>query len=183
MIGIVSCSAKKLARPGPARELYTSHLFKLSLAYALEQCEHVYVASARYGLVPLDLTIQTYNESLTSKSRAQRDAWGFAVCRQLLERHPAPGGVVVLAGYAYAAPIRKHLDKRYILVDVLHGMQIGQRLQWLRNHITSTNLGGEVANAAAKQTPLSPGGRRRNAGAPAPGCRRSPDPSAGRRAA
>jgi hypothetical protein len=33
MIGLVSCSAQKLDRPAPARELHCSALFRKSLAY------------------------------------------------------------------------------------------------------------------------------------------------------
>jgi hypothetical protein len=142
VIGIVSCSATKLDRAAPARELYTSHLFKLSLAYALEHCEHVYIASARHGLVALDTELQPYNETLTGKSREHCDAWGFMVTTQLQERHPAAGGVMMLAGYAYTGPIRRHLPMRYVLIDVLHGMQIGQRLHFLKI---------ELAAAAARR--------------------------------
>lgn len=54
MIGLISCSAQKLDRPAPARELYCSPLFKKSIAYAEPRCSTTYVLSALHGLVALD---------------------------------------------------------------------------------------------------------------------------------
>lgn len=139
MIGVVACSKTKLTRRAPARELYTSPLFRMSLEYALARCDQVFIASARHGLVTLDTVLEPYDETLTGKPAHVRDAWGFAACRQLIGLRPATEttGLFVLAGFAYTSPIRRHLDERYTLIDALHGMQIGQRLHFLRGELAA----------------------------------------------
>lgn len=131
MIGIVACSKTKLDRAAPVLSLYTSQLFKLSARYAIEHCDEVYVASALHGLVDLEVTLAPYNFSVHEMSRVTRDAWGKLIAKQILERHPDDPHVVILAGAVYVEPIRKHLDERYVLLDVLAGKQIGERLSFL----------------------------------------------------
>ncbi len=132
MIGLVACSAKKHERPAPARELYCSPLFRLSIADAIRTCTAVYVMSAKHGLVELDQVIAPYNDKLP------RGAWQWA--RTLLDdlevRHPAMPDVALYGGANYIDPILTEADNRDApwvgkLICPLVGMQIGQRLQWL----------------------------------------------------
>lgn len=133
MIGLVACCKTKLDRPAPARELYISQLFRVSLRYAEAQCEVVYVASAKHGLVELDDVIAPYEFSLFQMSQRERELWGVAVARTLVARHSAGLVLVALAGVTYVQPIRNAFASLGIgaVLEPLKGMQLGQRLSWL----------------------------------------------------
>lgn len=102
MIGLVGCAAQKLDRPAPARELYTSPLFRLALAYAEARCLRVYVLSALHGLVQLDQVLEPYEHRL---GRRESAAWAGMVALRLFDRHGLHQHYLVLAGADYAAPL------------------------------------------------------------------------------
>lgn len=132
MIGLVSCAAKKLDYPAPARHLYTSALFRMALTYAEAHCATTYILSALYGLVPLDAVIAPYDVRL--KPGAHNAPWGRVVVRELVARHPGGADLLLLAGAAYADPLLDALDAvvwRGQVIQPLEGLQIGQRLAWL----------------------------------------------------
>jgi uncharacterized protein DUF6884 len=146
MIGLVSCSAQKLARPAPARELYCSPLFRKSLAYAEPRCERVYVLSAAHGLVELGQLLGPYERRLGRKK--EREAWANRVAGHLIDRHGRAVDYLMLAGMDYAGPLATALatydgfredgwhgvPRRQILAP-LAGMQVGQRLRWLNDQL------------------------------------------------
>lgn len=134
MIGLVACCKTKLDRAAPVRELYTSPLFKLSLAYAEATCSAVYVISAQHDLLDLDQVIAPYERTMASLTPTQRTLFGGGVVRGLIQRHEYPLIVSAFAGAAYVTPIRRALDRmgiRYSLKEALSGMQIGERLSFL----------------------------------------------------
>lgn len=140
MIGLVACCKTKLDRPAPARELYTSPLFRMSLAYATRCCSTVYVASALYGLVALDQVIDPYNVTIADLLPATRRTWADGIARNLFNWHRGDIGelgLVVLAGEAYAKPIAGayralERDGSARIVEPLRRMQIGERLSFLK---------------------------------------------------
>ena len=144
VLGLVSCSAQKLDRPAPARQLYTSPLFRLSLAYAEARCDHVYVLSAFHDVLELDQRIDPYDWRLGSKR--EREAWAFRVANRVVPRHGRDAHYVILAGNDYARPLYAALHMHggcnsygYLGVpfaqihEPLRGKQIGQRLRWLKD--------------------------------------------------
>jgi hypothetical protein len=133
VIGLVACCKSKLALPAPARELYTSQLFRLSLEYAQHYCDVVYVVSALHGLVELDHVIEPYESTARQMSPLQRAAWANRIAGQLRQRH-AGEILCVLAGSVYVEPIKaayRELDQDAVILDCLRGMQIGERLAFL----------------------------------------------------
>lgn len=79
-LGLIGCSATKLDRPAPARELYTGDLFRSALRLAEARCERVLVLSAKHGAVSLDTVLRPYDEQLPTKRAdltqlAVRVAW------------------------------------------------------------------------------------------------------------
>ncbi len=140
MIGLISCSAKKLARAAPARELYVSALFKKSLAYAEQHCEIVYVLSAKHGLVELDTVLEPYDtklaESFLPAGACNRKPvrWAKPVVAELVRRH-GDELYVILAGQDYGGPIREGLKRALgahaFVAEPLAGMGIGDRLGYL----------------------------------------------------
>lgn len=147
MIGLIACCKTKLDRAAPVRELYTSPLFRLSLAYAETRCTRVYVASAQHDLLELDRVLAPYNRTMASLTPMQRKLFGAAVARGLVDRHGDAFDLLILAGSAYIDPIRLALAKmgrgpgvvvgggdghgRVQIVEPLAGMQIGERLSFL----------------------------------------------------
>ena len=91
-IALLSCVSKKLDHPAPAAELYTSPLFRLSLAYARQlHPDAIHILSARYGLVDLDEVIVPYDVTLNTMPAAERRAWAQRV-----------RAIAALAGPAFA---------------------------------------------------------------------------------
>lgn len=60
-IGLVGCSGPKREAPAPARQLYTSQLFRSTLALAERRHDVVYVISAKHELVELDQVVAPYD--------------------------------------------------------------------------------------------------------------------------
>ena len=134
MIGLVSCSSAKLDRAAPARELYTSTLFRLSLAYAEATCERVYVLSAMHGLVELHRELEPYD--FTLRTRAGAEVWAIGVAGELALLHGPRAELLLLAGARYCDPLTRELELRYGFARArmhqpLRGLQIGERLALL----------------------------------------------------
>ena len=132
MIGLISCSAQKLDRPAPARDLYCSPLFRKSLAFAESRCQGVYVLSAALGLVELDQQLEPYDRRLGDKE--DRRAWADGVAGALIDRHGVAETYLLLAGADYARPLLSALrwrGWRGRVREPLQGLQIGERLRAL----------------------------------------------------
>ena len=142
MIGLIACCKTKLGRGAAVRNLYTSPLFRLSLAYAEARCERVFVISALLGLIELDLVVFPYELTLAQLPAARRRMWGMDIVRSLEKRYPQGEHAMLLAGELYAAPVmeaartispRRPGDGRahFTFDEPLAGMQIGERLSFL----------------------------------------------------
>ena len=148
-ICLVACSKQKRAHAAPARDLYTSALFRKSRAYAeylvgAGQAQAWMILSARWGLIPaVGKSFSPYDETLARMTRAERRAWGHRVLRRLVSTRvpsdyrygwalsPSRDRYVLLAGRLYREPLVAHLDE----VEVpLRGLGIGQQLAWLKRH-------------------------------------------------
>ena len=127
MIGLIACCGKKLDHPAPARDLYTSTLFKKSRAWVESRCERWFVLSAHYGLVDPSTVIAPYNQTLKPLNNA---VWGKWVYEQLCVLGLHKERFFVLAGRRYIAPLQDLIQ----VADVLRGMGIGERLAFLTPH-------------------------------------------------
>lgn len=128
-VGLVGCSSTKLSRPAPARELYTSALFRKASEYAERTCDRWFVLSAKHGLVHPDTVVEPYDVKLARTSPTTAD-WSAMVNRQLEDSladtaHPL---LVTLAGQRY----RTFLLRSAWPHDVpMRGLGIGEQLAWL----------------------------------------------------
>lgn len=138
-VHLVGCSKTKSNAPGriPARERYTSPLFRLSLAAAEREAGaagFVYIVSAEHRLLALDAPLEWYDAGLRASSKRSRIAFGQVVVDLLVQLHGAPGRVTIWAGAEYADPILRALyyagtkDVR----RPLHRLQVGDRLALLK---------------------------------------------------
>jgi hypothetical protein len=132
---LIACVKQKLDHPAPARDLYTSDLFRKEREYAVRSGVPWFVLSAKHGLVDPDERLEPYDLHLAKTPAAYRDSWGARVVRQLegLES-PLDGKVIELhAGAAYADAIRDRLVGRGAQVrEPLQGLRLGPRLAWYR---------------------------------------------------
>lgn len=144
-VALVGCGKAKLDHEAPARELYTSNLFRLSVAWAELHCDAWYVVSALHGLIDPDQVIQPYNYSLTEMREAELDAWAGRVVGALAYREQA-AHVVLLAGGRYRRlggkmrwstlpGINFHRGTIASVEEPLEGLGIGQRLGWLKGQL------------------------------------------------
>ena len=69
-IGIVACSKTKLATPAPAKDLYTSPLFKAARAYCERTYDRWFILSALHGLVEPETVIEPYDVTLARMTAA-----------------------------------------------------------------------------------------------------------------
>lgn len=130
---LIACASSKLPFAAKARDLYRSDLFQKSFAYAESRHpDAVFILSAKHGLVHPDEVLEPYDLTLNTMSTRDIAAWAERVFAQLQTRTDVQHDhFVFLAGDRY----RRFLASRLGSVEVpLHGLRIGQQLQWLTRH-------------------------------------------------
>jgi hypothetical protein len=140
-VALVSCVKSKRASATPARELYTSQLFRSLRGYAEARAEAWYVLSAEHGLLHPDQVIAPYERTLNTMRKADRLAWADRVQGQLLEVLPPGAEVIMLAGERYRTDLVPFLRAHGFSVEVpLEGLSLGRQLQ----RLTELARGGNV---------------------------------------
>lgn len=136
-IGLVGCAATKLSRPAPARDLYTSQLFRKAAQYAEANSDRWYILSALHGLVSPDTVLHPYDVRLGTRTGPPIWDWAQMVADQLDARLALvlDAELLVLAGTQYRTVLR--------LVDYparvpMKGMGIGEQLAYLTNQLPKT---------------------------------------------
>lgn len=82
----LSCVKSKQNKACEAQNMYTSDLFKKSLAFAKTlKPNNIYILSAKYGLLKLTDTIAPYNLTLNNMSEKSRKAWAYKVYNQCVQ--------------------------------------------------------------------------------------------------
>ena len=131
-IALVSCVKSKRAAASPARELYSSQLFRGLRAYAEAHADAWYILSAEYGVLRPDDVIAPYEKTLTTMPKRDRVVWAGRVQPQLLEILPSGAEVILLAGARYREGIELFLRQHGFSVSTpMEGLGIGKQLQWL----------------------------------------------------
>jgi len=127
---LISCVSMKLNYKARAEDLYVSPLFKGALRYAKHlNPDHIFILSAKYGLLKLDEEIEPYNMTLNEMPSTQAKAWAEKVLSQLSEQADFSSDLFIfLAGEKY----RKYLVSHLISHEIpMKGMPIGKQLQFL----------------------------------------------------
>lgn len=132
MIVFLSCVKLKRDVPSRSEDMYVSDLFKKSLQYAKSlNPDHIYILSAKYGLLELDDVIEPYDLTLKTMSEKERKRWAFKVCKQFESK----GGnyndkAIFLCGLAY----RKYIMTKFPNKEIpLEGLMLGEQLQFYKN--------------------------------------------------
>lgn len=144
-VALVGCGKAKGETAAQVRELYTSPLFRKSVELASLVADAVYVTSAAHALLSLDDVLGPYDTTLRTFKRDERAAWGRRVVDELAMRTFLPTSrlrVILLMGATYADPIIEAVEARRVRVtcwaqpvDILRGLEIGQRLAFLNRAI------------------------------------------------
>jgi len=130
-IVLISCVSQKLAHKAKVRDLYVSTLFKLNLKYAnILQPNEIYVLSAKYGLLDLEMEIEPYEKTLNNMKVSEIKEWANNVLQQLrLITSLEEDEFIFLAGDKY----RKYLLPNINNISIpLEGLRIGEQLQRLK---------------------------------------------------
>ena len=132
-IALVSCVKQKLDHPAPARDLYTSLLFRGLRHHAEANSDSWFILSAEHGLLHPDTIVAPYERTLNLMAATDRSMWASRVLEQLGKLAPAPTSILMLAGLRYRERLVPVLLARGISVDIpLAGLRLGQQLQWLK---------------------------------------------------
>jgi len=153
-ICLVSCVRGKLAGPVPAKELYTSPLFRKARRFAETKFDRWFILSAKHGLLEPDEVTEPYEKTLSQMSVADRQDWAQSVFRNILTRTRPDDCITLVAGNRYReyfVPLLR--NKGYSVRVPLEGLGIGVQL----SRLTQLNSSDHRENACG---PLSKGLKR-----------------------
>lgn len=133
-VGLVSCSAGKLAVPAPACVLYNSQLFKAASWYASKHYDAWYILSAKHGLVKPNTVLEPYNVTLNNMSVVERHTWTMDLIVQMRLEFADDDVLYVHAGELYCDWTGAYWATScpWDINVPLRGMGIGQRLGWYK---------------------------------------------------
>jgi hypothetical protein len=127
---LIACCGPKVADSAPVRHLYTSPLFRKSVAFAERNWWRWAVLSAKHGVVQPDDVLDPYDQTLSSMTAWERFEWAGKTRRQLEMVFDLGTEFVVLAGKHYRAAVAglPHTVP-------MAGLGIGRQLQWLTERL------------------------------------------------
>ena len=132
-VALVSCVKSKQPSAAPARDLYTSALFRSLRGYAEANADSWYILSAEHGMLRPDQVVSPYEKTLNKMAKVDRSAWAGRVQKQLLEVLPAGAEVIMLAGSRYRDDLIPFLRRHGFTVSIpLEGLSLGRQLQRLK---------------------------------------------------
>ena len=136
LIVFLQCGKKKLSKGmHPASEIYTSELFKTSLAYArkLTTDENIRILSGKFGVLRLDDVIEPYNVTLKTMTNAQRERWGHYVMGQLRSQGiTSDRPAIFLTGELYEKFVKDYFQHSE---NPLRGLGLGYRMQYMKKRL------------------------------------------------
>jgi hypothetical protein len=132
---LISCVKSKLARPAPARLLYTSAWFRGVRDIVEARGAPWFLLSSLYGLVVPDEEIAPYDRTLNDIGVSERQAWANKVLQKLLPIASNYRRIVIFAGLRYREFLIRSLEQRGIVVDIpMEHLLRGEQLAWLNEH-------------------------------------------------
>lgn len=139
MIVFIGCVKRKRSVKCQAKDMYTSTLFKYSLAYAkmLTRKEKIYILSAKYGVIRLNEEIEPYELSLADFSLKDKQNWAWK-CVRKLEKIGINFNedATFLCGENY----RKHLVWKFKNAKIpMKNLSFGNQLKFLKEKINEKN--------------------------------------------
>lgn len=139
---LIGCVKMKRPEAKPAKDLFTSALFKKERAYAERTGKRWFILSAQHGLVGPEEILEPYDLQLSKTTKQYRRDWGAQVVEQLRSAVGPLAGVAIEihAGAAYADAIHEGLCAAGAIVAApLRGLTMGRRLQWYTTDPNDSN--------------------------------------------
>lgn len=93
---LIPCGKRKREKSAPAKDLYTSALFKRHRAYAESLGAPWFILSAKHGLLHPDELVEPYNVTMNKMPKSAREDWSLRVQRQLDPHIELTGNTVVM---------------------------------------------------------------------------------------
>ena len=139
---LVGCVKRKHHSAGPAKDIYTSTLWRYRRAYAESHGRPWYILSAKHGLLTPGTWIERYDLSLADLSASERREWSLRVLDELAAEVPALDGktIEVHAGKLYVEyGLEKGLREAGAVIrrTLAHVVGQGRQYVWYREHIAS----------------------------------------------
>lgn len=134
MIIFLSCTKKKLAYPCSAKEMYTaSQWFRGGWRYAESlRPDHIFILSAKYGLLKPDDIIEPYERTLVSANIEAIKKWSIMVAKQIQKAGVNTSEhAIFLCGYNYRRYISNLFPNH---IAPLEHMGIGKQMQFFKEH-------------------------------------------------
>ncbi|MCI0634872.1 MAG: hypothetical protein L0206_13280 [Actinobacteria bacterium] len=133
----MGCVKSKLPHSAPAKDLYTSALFRGARCAVERSCERWFILSALHGLLDPAQFTEPYEHTLTKASPSERKAWSKLVLEQadsVLGADLSDHTFEAHAGRAYLGFGLDHgLRTRGAMVEEpLEGLALGQRLSFYK---------------------------------------------------
>jgi hypothetical protein len=131
IVVLISCVSKKLPHRAKTQDLYISPLFKMNLQYARSlNPDHIFILSAKYGLLELDREIKPYDVTLSEMANSAVKDWADTVINQLQELVDLENdNFLFLAGERYRKYLIPHISNYEI---PMRGLGIGEQLHFLK---------------------------------------------------
>ncbi len=131
LVVCISCVKSKRARRSRAEDLYTSPLFRMSLAYAKSlDPDRILILSAKHGVLALSDDVDPYEQTLGRMAKAARLAWADGVLAQLRAYADLDKDrFVFLAGVRYRENLVPHVRHASVPME---GLLLGEQLRWLK---------------------------------------------------
>ena len=127
---VIPCGASKQAHRAIAGRMYTGSYHKACLRWALTNTDanHVYILSAKYGLLGLQDVIKPYNLVMGQPGSVTV----AVVSQQAHDRGLLAADVIGIGGRKYTGVIRVVWPNADTPLDHVGGM--GNQLQWMKQH-------------------------------------------------
>lgn len=131
---LLSCVKSKLPTKARAEDLYTSALFRKSLAYARSlKPDQIFILSAKHGVLRLDDEVEPYEQTLNTMGVAKRKEWAEKVLGYLRSKVDfANDRFIILAGNRYREFLLSHLEHTELPME---GLAFGEQLHWLKERV------------------------------------------------
>lgn len=127
----IACSKTKKGYRCPAKELYQGQLFKKAFAFSSRHFSHIYILSAKYGILHPDQVIEPYEKTLLSMKPSEVKAWYQMVEKQMENLKLNAFKHVFFASRLYC--------KEFEGEKPLYGLKYGECLKWFKKREQKRN--------------------------------------------
>ena len=130
----IGCGKRKNSTSCKAENMYLGNFFSTCLEYAKTLNGHIYILSAKYGILELDKVITPYDKTLNSINNDEKSLWADMVKSQIVEKNiDTTEETVFLCGKNYYSELLELFEHTKLPLDGLTGM--GYQIQWMKSKL------------------------------------------------